>query len=168
MTPLFCIQYNSLLIIFRRGQSCQSSEGLSYYNITGTKRKRHLYLCSCHLQQHTGCVQILPSFSPAKTFSPHFIKAILCDTATELFIGQGCTNPENQVAVEAKFCVMSLNIWVLRNLRALYHPFGACSFEVALIKGKGKIHPRTGHEGPEGGGIEVWFYSFFNLGTRWR
>ena len=30
---------------------------------------------------------------------------------------------------------------------------------------KGKGHPRTGHEGPEGG-VEVWLYSFFNLGAR--
>ena len=33
-------------------------------------------------------------------------------------------------------------------------------------KGKGKVHPRTGHEGPEGG-IEVQLYSFLNLGARW-
>jgi hypothetical protein len=30
---------------------------------------------------------------------------------------------------------------------------------------KGKGHPRTGHEGPEGGRGIV--YSFFNLGARW-
>jgi hypothetical protein len=29
---------------------------------------------------------------------------------------------------------------------------------------KGKVHPGTGHEGP---GIEVYLYSFFNLGARW-
>ena len=34
---------------------------------------------------------------------------------------------------------------------------------------KGRDHPRTGHEGPDagGGGAEVEFYSFFNLGARW-
>jgi hypothetical protein len=32
-------------------------------------------------------------------------------------------------------------------------------------KGKGKGHPRTGHEGP--GGVEVKLHSFFNLGARW-
>ena len=29
----------------------------------------------------------------------------------------------------------------------------------------GKVHPRTGHEGPERG-AEVWLYAFFNLGAR--
>jgi hypothetical protein len=34
-----------------------------------------------------------------------------------------------------------------------------------LLQGKGKGHPRTGHEGPEG---ELRHnYSFFNLGARW-
>jgi len=33
-------------------------------------------------------------------------------------------------------------------------------------KGKCKVHSRTGHEVPEEGGVEVWFYSFFNLGAR--
>jgi hypothetical protein len=32
--------------------------------------------------------------------------------------------------------------------------------------GKGKVHPRTGQEGPEGG-VEVELYPFFNLGARW-
>jgi len=31
---------------------------------------------------------------------------------------------------------------------------------------KGKIHPTTGHEGPQAG-VETYFYSFFNLGARW-
>jgi hypothetical protein len=31
-------------------------------------------------------------------------------------------------------------------------------------KGKGKGHPRTGFEDPEG---DVQFYSFYNLGARW-
>ena len=131
---------------------------MSYYNITSTKRKRHLYFCSCHLQQHTGCVKILPTFSQAKTFSPHCTKLILCDTATELFIGQGYTNPGNQVAVGTKFCMVSLNICVLRTLLSVYHPSGACSFEVAPINGKSKIHPRTGHEVPEGG-LYITLYS---------
>jgi hypothetical protein len=30
-------------------------------------------------------------------------------------------------------------------------------------KGKGKVHPRTGHEL----GVDEWLYSFFNLGSRW-
>jgi len=34
------------------------------------------------------------------------------------------------------------------------------------FKVKGKFQPRTEHEGPEGG-VNVWFYSFFNLGVRW-
>jgi len=34
----------------------------------------------------------------------------------------------------------------------------------SYTKGKGKVHPRTDHEGPEG---EVQIYSFFNLGSRW-
>jgi hypothetical protein len=33
-------------------------------------------------------------------------------------------------------------------------------------KGKGKVHPRTGHEGPQRG-IEVQLYSFVDLGARW-
>jgi len=33
-------------------------------------------------------------------------------------------------------------------------------------KGKGKLHPRTGHEGPEG--EQMYSYSFSNLGTKWR
>ena len=33
-------------------------------------------------------------------------------------------------------------------------------------KGKGKVHPRPGHEGPEGS-VDVELYSFFNLGARW-
>jgi hypothetical protein len=33
-------------------------------------------------------------------------------------------------------------------------------YEMRLGKGKGKVHPRTG--------LEVYLYSFFNLGTRWR
>jgi hypothetical protein len=28
-----------------------------------------------------------------------------------------------------------------------------------------KVHPTTGHEGPEGE-IQIWLYSFFNLGAR--
>jgi len=32
--------------------------------------------------------------------------------------------------------------------------------------GKGKVHPRTSHGGPEGG-VEVELYSFFNFGARW-
>jgi hypothetical protein len=35
------------------------------------------------------------------------------------------------------------------------------------VKGKGKVHPRTCHEGPKGG-VDVKLYSFFNLGFRWR
>ena len=31
---------------------------------------------------------------------------------------------------------------------------------------KGKVHPRRGHEGPEGGPV-AQLYSFFNLRTRW-
>jgi hypothetical protein len=31
---------------------------------------------------------------------------------------------------------------------------------------KGKVHPTTGHEGPQAG-VETCFYSFFNFGTRW-
>jgi hypothetical protein len=34
------------------------------------------------------------------------------------------------------------------------------------VKGKGKGHRITGHEGPEGGKV-VYHYSFFNLGARW-
>ena len=34
-----------------------------------------------------------------------------------------------------------------------------------LGKGKGKVHSRTGHEGPEGG-LDVQLYSSFNLGAR--
>jgi hypothetical protein len=34
-------------------------------------------------------------------------------------------------------------------------------------KGKGKAHPRTGHEVPEGE-AEVQLYSFFHLGAVWR
>ena len=32
------------------------------------------------------------------------------------------------------------------------------------MKGTGKVHPRTGHEDPEG--VEVYLYPFFNLGAR--
>jgi len=32
--------------------------------------------------------------------------------------------------------------------------------------GKDKFHPRTVHEDPEGG-VEVYLFSFFNLGARW-
>jgi hypothetical protein len=31
---------------------------------------------------------------------------------------------------------------------------------------KGKRHPRTYHNGPEGGGVDVYIYFFFNLGAR--
>jgi hypothetical protein len=31
-----------------------------------------------------------------------------------------------------------------------------------LCTGKGKVYPGTGHEG-----VEVYHYSFFNLGSRW-
>ena len=41
-------------------------------------------------------------------------------------VKQGCTDPGSQVAVATKFCT------------------------VAKVKRKGKVHPRTGHEGPEG------------------
>jgi hypothetical protein len=34
-----------------------------------------------------------------------------------------------------------------------------------LVKGKGKVLPRTGHEDPEG--EKMYNYSFFNLGARW-
>jgi hypothetical protein len=37
---------------------------------------------------------------------------------------------------------------------------------VPLCEVKGKVNPRTGHEGPEGG-VEVEPYSFFNLSARW-
>ena len=42
------------------------------------------------------------------------------------------------------------------------------SFKNTIVKGKnkGKAHPRTNHEGPEGG-VEVQLYSFLNLGARW-
>jgi hypothetical protein len=30
----------------------------------------------------------------------------------------------------------------------------------------GTVHPRTDHEGPEEG-VEVYLYSFLNLGARW-
>jgi hypothetical protein len=46
-----------------------------------------------------------------------------------------------------------------RNLRA--------HLAILLFKRrKGKGRPRTRHQGP-GGGVEVHFYSFFNLGVRW-
>jgi len=36
-----------------------------------------------------------------------------------------------------------------------------------MLKVKVKVHPRTGHEGPEGGGGElVSLYSILNLGAR--
>jgi hypothetical protein len=31
---------------------------------------------------------------------------------------------------------------------------------------KGKVHPTTDHKGPQTG-VEIYFYSFFNLGARW-
>jgi hypothetical protein len=31
---------------------------------------------------------------------------------------------------------------------------------------KGKVRPTTGHEVPQGG-VEIYLYSFFNLGARW-
>ena len=34
-----------------------------------------------------------------------------------------------------------------------------------LGKGKGKVHPITGHEDPEG--EQMYKYSFFNLGATW-
>jgi hypothetical protein len=34
------------------------------------------------------------------------------------------------------------------------------------IKGKGKCHPVTGHEGRSRTGVEEYFYSFLNLGAR--
>jgi hypothetical protein len=34
------------------------------------------------------------------------------------------------------------------------------------MHGKKKVHPRRGYEGPKGG-VEVYLYSFFNLGARW-
>jgi len=37
--------------------------------------------------------------------------------------------------------------------------------EFVSVKLGGKVHPRTSHEGPEGG--VVYLYSFFNLGARW-
>jgi hypothetical protein len=36
---------------------------------------------------------------------------------------------------------------------------------MAVVKGKGTVHPITGHEGPQG--VEVLPYSFFNRDTRW-
>jgi hypothetical protein len=38
----------------------------------------------------------------------------------------------------------------------------ATSFQVKVKNGKGKVRSRTDHEGE----IEVYFYSFLNLGTR--
>ena len=34
------------------------------------------------------------------------------------------------------------------------------------LEGYGKVRHRTGYKDPEGG-VEVWLYSFFNLGVRW-
>jgi len=34
-------------------------------------------------------------------------------------------------------------------------------------KGKSKVHPRTGHEGP-GGGVQSYLYSFLNFGAGWE
>jgi len=39
-------------------------------------------------------------------------------------------------------------------------------FSYRLSKAKGKVPSRTGHEGPEGG-VELYLYSFFNLGSKW-
>ena len=41
-----------------------------------------------------------------------------------------------------------------------------CALRAIIDTVKGKGHPRTGYEGPEGG-VEVELYSFFNLGDRW-
>ena len=50
--------------------------------------------------------------------------------------------------------------------RATLFYFMLCLTRTSLIvKVKGKIHPTTDHEGP--GGVEVYLYSFFNLGDRW-
>jgi len=34
-----------------------------------------------------------------------------------------------------------------------------------IFKGKGKVQPITGHEGPEG--EYIWLYSFFSIDARW-
>jgi hypothetical protein len=38
--------------------------------------------------------------------------------------------------------------------------------DFSLAIKKGKVRPRTGHEGPEEG-VEVQLYSFLNLSARW-
>ena len=49
-----------------------------------------------------------------------------------------------------------------------FFPIFSDNFEPKQLgKGKGKVHPRTGHDGPGVGGVEVYLYSFSNLGARW-
>ena len=38
-------------------------------------------------------------------------------------------------------------------------------FVTDTVKGKGKVHPITGHEDPESSRLQL--YSIFNLGVRW-
>jgi hypothetical protein len=45
--------------------------------------------------------------------------------------------------------------------------FSEYNWYVMDVKGKGRIHLRTGHEGLNGG-VEVQLYSFLNLGGRWE
>jgi hypothetical protein len=54
----------------------------------------------------------------------------------------------------------NLEMWYQPKLLSLDRP-SYCS------KGKGKIHPITGREGPEGGG-KVKLCPFFNLDNRWE
>jgi hypothetical protein len=63
-----------------------------------------------------------------------------------------------------KFALYILSIDV-RNL-ALFDICDTKTHKDVCGESKGKIHPRNGHEGPWGG-VEVYFYSLFNLGARW-
>jgi hypothetical protein len=44
------------------------------------------------------------------------------------------------------------------------HVMGGWGF--GRLKGTGKVHPRKGHEGPEGEYRYIYLYSFLNLSTR--
>ena len=59
---------------------------------------------------------------------------------------------------------MSLNFW--SNQRSISGIIECITFVFDHSKGKGTVHPRISHEGPDGGRC-IQLYSFFNLGARW-
>jgi hypothetical protein len=53
---------------------------------------------------------------------------------------------------------LHIKLWLYRTNRK--------SSKIQPTKIRCWVHPRTGHEGPEGG-VEVYLYSFFNLEATW-